>query len=308
MSSTSPIATQAKKTLSKKTKDYIFVALMLAVPVVHFIIFWGVVNFNSILLSFQKLDMETGKHVLDFHNYKAIINIFLYEGLSEALVNTLIMSGFQIVFLLPWGFFLTYFLYKKIILTPLWRVCLFLPTILPAIFLTVAFKYVIQDSGPIGQLWQALFKQPIPNFFLDKKYAKWAILFYFFWTNFGGQFILFTGAMSRIPEQIFEAAQIDGADMGVEIFKIVFPLCWPTFSMLLVLNIASVFTATGPVLLLTGGGFDTETISYWIFKQVNYGGSLYVTSAVGIVCTLIIFPIVALVRWLCGKIYADVEF
>ena len=61
--------------------------------------------------------METGEHILDFHNYKAIINIFLYEGLREALVNTLIMSGFQIVFLLPWGFFLTYFLYKKIILT-----------------------------------------------------------------------------------------------------------------------------------------------------------------------------------------------
>lgn len=308
MSSTATATGKRKITLNKKTKDYIFVALMLLIPVIHFIIFWGVVNFNSILLSFR--DHVTGKLVFDFQRYKAIKNLYLTGGLRESLVNTLLFSGFQIIFLLPWGFFLTYFLYKKIPLTGLWRVCLFLPSILPAIYMTFAVKQVVAAKGPIGALWERIFNDRIPYLFADPKYAKWSIIVYFFWTNFGGQFILFTGAMSRIPEQILEAAQIDGANMRTELFKIVFPLCWPTFSMLLILNLSSVFTAAGPVLLLTGGVADTSNIAYWIFAQVNGGadGNLYQASAVGIVCTLIIFPIVTFVRWASGKIYADVEF
>ncbi len=296
------------KTTSKKVKDYIFVAAMLLIPVIHFIIFWGVVNFNSILLAFQKLDRTTGLHVLTFQNFEDVITLFKTDQLKVALINTLLTSGFQIVFLLPWGFFLTYFLYKKIPLTGLWRVCLFLPTILPAIFMTSAFKYAIYPQGPIGKIWEFIFNKQIPAFFVEIAWGKWAVLGYFFWTNFGGQFILFTGAMTRIPDQLIEAGQIDGAGMWVELIQIVFPLCWSTFSMLLVLNIASVFTATGPILLLSKGAANTSTISYWIFDQVNYSQSLYLPSALGLICTLATFPLVSITRAVCNKIYADVEF
>ena len=302
------MALQSTKTMTKKRKDYLFVALMLLIPTVNFIIFWVVVNFNSLLMAFQRLDRETGEHYFTMENFSSLVSLFKTNELKNALINTLYMSGFQILFVLPWGFFLTYFLYKKIPLTGVWRLCLFLPTILPAIFMTSAFKYAIYPQGPIGLLWKGMFGEQIPTFFMEDKYGIWAVLFYFFWTNFGGQFILFTGAMTRIPDQLLEAGQIDGAGMAVEFFQIVFPLCWSTFSMLLVLNIASIFTTTGPILLLTKGAANTTTISFWIFQQVNDSQSLYIPSALGIVCTLIIFPIVTLVRSFSGKIYADVEF
>ena len=297
------------KMANKKAKDYAFVAIMLLIPVVHFIIFWGVVNFNSILLAFQRLDRTTGEKYLTLKNFESLVELFKTNELKNALVNTLLTAGFQIIFLLPWGFFLTYFLYKKIPLRGLWRTFLFLPSILPAIFLTGIFNNAITQYGPLGKIWEALFNKPIPDFFVDERYGKWGVLLYFFWTNFGGQFILFTGAMTRIPNEILEAAQIDGAGMRVELFKIVLPLCWPTFSMLLILNIASVFTSTGPILLLTKGAADTKTISYWIFEQVNQPApALYIPSALGVACTVILFPILTLTRWGLGKVYADVEF
>ena len=297
------------KLANKKKKDYLFVAAMLLIPVIHFIIFWGGVNFNSILLAFQRLDRTTGELFYTFKNFESLIELFKTEELKNALVNTLLTAGFQILFLLPWGFFLTYFLFKKIPLHGFWRLFLFLPSILPAIFLTGIFNNAITQYGPIGQAWELLFNKPIPDFFIDERYGKWGVLLYFFWTNFGGQFILFTGAMTRIPNEIFEAAKVDGAKMGTELFKIVLPLCWPTFSMLLILNIASVFTLTGPILLLTRGAADTKTISYWIFEQVNQPApALYIPSALGVACTIILFPIITLVRKGLGKIYADVEF
>ena len=92
---------------SKKSKDYAFIALMLLIPVIHFIIFWGVVNFNSILLAFQRLDRSTGEKYLTFKNFEALAELFETNELKRALVNTLLTAGFQIIFLLPWGFFLT---------------------------------------------------------------------------------------------------------------------------------------------------------------------------------------------------------
>ena len=102
------------KMADKKTKDYVFVALMLLIPAIHFMIFWGVVNFNSILLAFQRLDRTTGEKYLTFKNFEALVELFETNELKDALVNTLITAGFQIIFLLPWGFFLTYFLLPKV--------------------------------------------------------------------------------------------------------------------------------------------------------------------------------------------------
>jgi ABC-type sugar transport system permease subunit len=298
--------------LSKKKKgDYLFCFIMLLIPVIHFIIFWVIVNFNSIALSFQRMDITTGKTYFTFDNFSSIIELFKTNELKVALLNTLLTSGFQIVFLLPWSFVLSYFLYKKIPLTGVWRVFLFLPSILPAIFLTGMFKYAISTVGgsPIGSLWEAIFHEQIPSLLVESQYARWTVLIYFFLTNFGGQFILFSGAMSRIPKETLEAAKLDGVGTFREMFTMILPMVWPTFSMILILNVASIFTATGPILLLTKGQGETSTIAYWIFDNVNKPvASLYLPAALGLACTAVLYPIITFVRWGLGKIYKDVEY
>ena len=68
------------------------------------------------------------------------------------------------------------------------------------------------------------------------------------------------------------------------------------------------FTATGPLLLLTKGLADTKTIAYWIFERVQSSTTLGLPAALGITCTVILFPIVMVAKWLLNKVYADVEF
>lgn len=286
----------------KKMKERIFIIGMLMIPVIHFIIFWIGVNFNSILMAFQDLDPVTNELFFTTDNFPTLVRAFQHDNLKTALINTLLTFGLTL-FLMPWGFFLTYFLYKKIKLSNFWLIMLFIPSVLPAVALTAIFSYLIYSGGPIG----LLFGSDCPSFLTDLAYARWTVLIYIFWTNFGGSFILYSGAMSRIPKEIFESANIDGAGLKTEMLKLVLPLCWPTISMLLLLNISGIFTATGPILFLTEGMFDTVTISYWIFHLVHYK-NLYVPAALGIVCTLIIFPVVVLTRWGLGKIYRDVEF
>lgn len=297
-----------KRILSEKRKSTLFVCLMLFIPVVHFMIFWGVVNFNSLRLAFTGIDLNTGKAAFSLEHFRSLLNLFKTGELRSALVNTLLTSAFHLA-LVPWALFLSYFLYRKIPLEGLWKTLLFLPSILPAIAMTSIFKYLIDAQGPAGQLWLAMTGEEMQNLLAFDNTAKWTILMYIFWTNFGGQFILLSGAMAKLPKSLLEAAHLDGAGMGTEFFKVVLPLCWPTISMILILNISSMFTATGPLLLLTKGLADTKTIAYWIFERVQAGSTtLGLPAALGIACTVILFPIVMLAKWLLNKVYADVEF
>ena len=299
-----------KRILSRNAKKNIFLAGLFFIPVVHFIIFWGVVNFNSVILAFQRLNVTTGSKYFTFENFRTVGILFKLGELKDALLNTLLVSGFLMLFLLPWAFLITYFLCKKIPLTGFWRVMLFIPTIIPAIAMAFIFRYIIYPEGPVGHLW-ALFGKTAPAFLEEPAFARWTVIAYIFWTNFGGQFILLSGAMSRVPKEVLESARIDGAGMRVEMLRIMLPLCWPTISMLILLNMASLFTASGPLLFLNSGGARSETISFWIFKNVNAGAfsiRLNEPAALGIACTVILFPIIMLTRWGLGKVYADVEF
>lgn len=296
-----------KHYLNEKRKSGIFVFFMLLIPVVHFIIFWFGVNFNSLKLAFTSIDLTTGTTSWSLDHFATLVNLLKTGEIRMALVNTL-LTWLLNMLLVPWALFLSYFLYKRIPLGGMWKTLLFLPSILPAIAMTSIFKYMIEPDGPVGQLMLALTGEETTNLLAFNTTAKWTVLAYIFWTNFGGQFILLSGAMAKIPKSLLEAANLDGAGMGAEFFKVVLPLCWPTLSMILILNISSLFTASGPVLLLTAGNGETTTLSYWIFKSVQGSTTLGLPAALGIACTVILFPIVMVSKWLLNKVYADVEF
>lgn len=293
--------------LNRRVKKRIFVAGMLFIPVVHFVIFWVAVNFNSILLAFQRFDRDLGKNYFTLANFKDIPALFVEFGpMRVALGNTFMMWSFNVFFLLPWAFLITYFLYKKIALHKFWRTTLFLPGLIPGVAMTSIFIYIIYPDAPVGK-FLGLFTGGNPPELLGMKYARYTVILYNFLLHFGGSFVLLSGAMARVPKEVLESAQLDGADMRIELFRIILPLCWPTISMLLLMNVSGLFTASGPVLLLTNGNANTTTVSFWIFNSTR-GNQVYMPAAVGLIFTVILFPIVLLTRWGLGKVYADVDF
>ena len=96
--------------------------------------------------------------------------------------------------------------------------------------------------------------------------------------------------------------------MAREMFSIIVPMMWPTLSTTIILAMTGIFTASGPMLLFTEGKFDTMTISYWIFDQVNFSNSYEYPSAVGLTFTLLGLPIVFGARALMNHMYEDVEY
>ena len=115
--------------------------------------------------------------------------------------------------------------------------------------------------------------------------------------------------MNRIPEEVLEAARLDGVGMLRELVQIILPMVWPTLTTLIVFTFVGIFTASGPILLFTKGQYDTVTISYWILSVVmNPAGDARYASAVGLIFTLVALPIVLLVKWGMEKLQAATEY
>ena len=78
---------------------------------------------------------------------------------------------------------------------------------------------------------------------------------------------------------------------------------------MLILNVSTLFTATGPILLFTNGVEynHTYTLSFWIYMKVD-AGELHYPSAVGLFYTVVAIPLVILSRWITNKLNKEVTY
>ena len=105
--------------------------------------------------------------------------------------------------------------------------------------------------------------------------------------------------MSRIPQEIMEAAQLDGVPWYRELFQIVLPMVWPTIATTLI--------------LFAGSGVEVDnqavtTISFWIYRQTYKAADLNYPATIGMFFTFISVPIVFIVRWVFNKIDPQVTY
>lgn len=303
-------ATSTKGVLNHR-KTAFFIVSLLCIPVLHWLIFWLFVNFQSIILAFQSpLD---GSFTLDnFNQFWEKLTAPVGNILGLALKNTLLYFGSSILIVLPISLVIAYFLYKKIAGYRFFRIIFFLPAIISGLALVTAFSALISPTGPIMTFIKSLGIPVDPQGLLgNKSTATGTILFYTIFTGFTTNVLLFSGAMSRVPTEVLESARLEGCSPFRELVEIIFPLIWPTFSTQLIFTMTGIFTASGPILLFDPNNkLDTITISYWIFREAygKFGGggvSAYnIVSCTGLCFTLAGFPIIMLARKLTDKVKA----
>jgi len=122
-----------------------------------------------------------------------------------------------------------------------------------------------------------------------------------------------SGAIGRIPKEIFESAQLDGAGYFTEFTKITIPLIWPTIVTLVVLGMTNVLTLYLQPYLLSNGttSGNIYSIAMEIFETTassQDANALNQMAAKGLLFSVIWAPIVMLVRSKMSKKYDDVDF
>ena len=302
---------ETKKTRLKRTdrqrakiREYLFVASILGVPIIFFLVFWLYVNFDSLLLSFQREIYDVnGKHlVFTWENYEIVFkDIFSKNStLLSALKNTLSFYGVALFIVLPISLLMSYFVYKRIYLHKFFRTITYLPNIICSSALVVLYKYTFMAGGPYEAILEMLGKK-YSNPFVSEDTAIYLLLIYNVIFGFGGNMVVFGGAMNSIDRGVLEAGMIDGCNWFQELIYLIIPMICPTISTILVLSTAGVLSSTGPILAMTGGDYNTSTLAFLFYGYatgavLGISQDIYYASAVGLIMTILTFPIVLLVR------------
>lgn len=298
--------TAEKDKKKRRLKRTLFIALILAIPIIHWLVFWLYVNFNSILLAFK---LPNGNWSIE--TIRQVINELAEPSsdLGIALKNTL--SYFiKDVIMLFWQLIIAYMFYKKIAGYKFFRIVFYLPAIISSVTMVTMFRAIIGSEGVIAGLFERA-DMVFPKLLRDSRYATKTIMFFTIWIGWGGEMLVLGGAFERIPAEVLEAAKLDGVSPVGELAKLIVPMIWPTISTLLILYATGLFNASGPIFLFgTKGSYETWTLSYWIFHKVLYGGSgqYNAVSAMGVLFTCIGVPIVMFVSWLFDKVIPVVEY
>ena len=283
---------------SKKKSRLIFYICGVAWPVIQFIVFYVFVNFNSILLSFRNFDIQNGYSFAGIDNFKRVFSeIATQPFLKTAFKNTFLIFGISIVSMFA-TLIMSYYLYKKHLFSGIFKVMLFLPSIIPGIALVICYKYFVEVGVP--KIWEELFNISIQGLLSNPDTKLITILFFNVWFGVGSTFLLYSGAMSGISDSIIEAATLDGVTAMQEFGYIVFPMIFPTFSTFFITSFATLFTNQMSVFSFSGAQADYSvyTIGYYLYKSVQTAtmDQYPYLSAFGLVLTVIIIPICLLTK------------
>jgi multiple sugar transport system permease protein len=298
-----------KKEINQLEKSGKVFAYWIVIPaLIHFMIFYVYINFSTIILAFsvetvdgavfslsnfEKLFLEIKNQIIDPVGGKSELVLALGNTLkyfTTSVVKTFLSA------------IIAYFFFKKVYLHKVYKILFFLPSMIPGLVYVMIFKEFINTYGPVGHLLYDVFNYELPVLLSDPATATSTIIFYVMWSGFGAQMLIFVGVMNRIPLSVIEAANLDGCTGFNEFARIVIPLIWETLSTYLLIGIACIFMASGPLLYFTNGAHDTFTLSFWIFKQVHGNGNYNYPAAIGLIFTVLALPLMFLSRFLMSKI------
>ncbi len=291
-------------------KNVIFALCLLIFPIMQFLIFYLYVNITAILLAFQD---ASGAFTLD--NFRTLFQRFGEagpNGLPMSFVRSMTTFAVRMTITFPISIFIAYVLFQKIPGEMVFRILFFLPGLLGIVVMTTLYRYLVDAGGPVITLLQALgvnFDRVVIRDGLlgNAQTAFPTILAFGIWWSLGSNIVVLTGALTRIPKEIFESAKLDGVGFLRMFVSISFPLIWPTISTLLIFNMAAIFIDDNGTFLLIGNSqLGTSTIGFYIFfllyelsqiSSSNYG----FPCALGFFLTLITMPVVLTVRYIIEK-------
>ncbi len=219
----------------------------------------------------------------------------------------LLRSAFYVICCMP--FFLIVGLALALILNDprirfkgLWRTLLIIPWAVPAFITALIWQFFFRDAGTINLALQALNIQdphsPI-HWLSDPILAFFGIVLVNVWMSYPFFMTVILGALQSIPADMYEAADVDGANYWTQLSKITIPMLRPAVAPAVILSSISTFQMFNTVFLITGGGpiygvgrpGATDLVMTYAYKQTFQQGNYGFIGAFAVIVFLILLAL-----------------
>jgi raffinose/stachyose/melibiose transport system permease protein len=229
-------------------------------------------------------------HWIGLENFKSL---FTDDQSFGALVNTLKLTIVVVIVQNSIGLLLALGVHTLIKSRNVLRTVFFAPAVLSPIVLAFLWKYMFNpapDAGLnalLGFLGLDFLQQ---NWLGDPSVALWAIAITVIWQFTGYSMVIFLAALQGIPQELEEAAALDGAGRFQRFRHVILPLLAPAVTINLTLSTIGGLKIFDQVFAITNGGpgYSTETLSTLIYKQAFVFGDFGYSTAVALVLTLLV--------------------
>lgn len=281
-----------------KWRKWLFYSCLIFLPLLQFAVMYVYVNFNSLIMAFRSYDIDTNRWSwVWFENFKDLFyDMGRLPALRAGFANSIIVWILGLVITLPLGIIFAYYIYKKYCGYKVFRVLLFLPSIISASVLMIIFKYYADTFLPA--VVNKIFHTDYFGFLSDKKTQFSAIVVYNIFIGFGVSVLMYTGSMNNISESVIEAGRLDGVNTLQELIFIVLPQILGTVSVFVITGVSGIFVNQLNLFSIYHVHADTDlyTIGYFLYRNIFLAGESYAAypynAALGVLVTLIIAPII----------------
>ena len=214
------------------------------------------------------------KIFVGFDNY---IRLFSDSRFTTSAIHTVVFTLFSVVAINLLGLAFALVVTSKLRTRNLVRGMLFMPYLIGGLILGYIWKFILGDG--LVYLGEALgSSSPLfSNWLLDARMSMVALILVSTWQMAGYIMIIYITGIMAIPDDVIEAASVDGAGFWSSLFRVKFPLLMPSFTICLFMTLSNCFKIFVVNLSLTGGGPVNATemfamnIYNEIFSQSNYG-------------------------------------
>jgi multiple sugar transport system permease protein len=258
----------------------------------------------SLYLSLTKYDVIGTPEFIGADNY---VKMFTNDDLFwDSLWRTFYFAGLGVPLGVLGSMLLAILLNQKLKGVAVYRTFFFMPTLVPLVASVVLWKWLLDTNfGIVNQTLIGWGVDNPPGWFSDRNWAIPSLILMRLWSSIGGtQMIIFLAGLQGIPEELYDASDIDGAGTWGRIRHVTIPLLTPTIFFNTVLGIIGALQTFAAAFVATEGGpgYATWFFSLHIWKQafdyfnMGYGAALAWFFAL-IIIALTIFQMRLSKRW-----------
>jgi multiple sugar transport system permease protein len=269
---------------------------LLALPAVIMLLYLRVIPaLTALWNSFHQVSMfdRTNKFFVGFENYiflftqsptflQSVKVTLIFVGLTVA-VQTLCALALAVLFTQRgWGM-------------SFWRTLVFLPITIPTAVSAVVWGTAFRGDGIINAFLARIGLDPQP-FLASNSQALWSVIILASWIGVGYWMVFLIAGLKDIPEEVKEAAALDGAGPFRTFFSITLPLLRRPLAFVIVANTVANFLQFVPAAILTNGGPQDSTrfVMYEIYTQAYVQGDESLASAQIVLVLIVLLAIVSL--------------
>jgi arabinosaccharide transport system permease protein len=264
--------------------------------ILSFCLFYVYPLISTILMSFQEV-VPGQSHFIGLKNYERLINPFMFA----AVWNSFRYTAFTVAILIPMPILLAVLLNRPGNPTnPVFRAALFIPSLVSVVVAGTLVRLMFAASGEaiVNAILSIFGVRPRDWLMGTSSEAMFLLVMLATWRWTGVNIIYFLSGLQTIPQELYEAANMDGASASYRFFHITIPLLKPTIIFLTTISIFGGFAMFEESYILwaglAGGGSPNNvglTMVGYIYLKGFQGGALGFGSAIGMVLLLIVLVV-----------------